>query len=103
MTNEPPKRSLEESIAILSHIRAAAEAALAGGVACLCLVLLRESAPKCDMVRLYGYRGGPYGEVLQAMPEGSGRNWKVVARFRADKLLRSTSAQIETLLRGGMK
>jgi hypothetical protein len=90
----------ETAIATLQGIRAAAESALSEGVACICIVLRRDNAPKGEHVLLYGH-SGPRGELLQAMPEGTGtdHHWKVVARFRAAKLITCTTKTIETLLK----
>jgi hypothetical protein len=90
----------ETAIATLQGIRAAAESALADGVACVCLTLRREHPPTGEKVLLYGH-SGPRGELLNATANGTGKDhhWKVVARFRAAKLITCTTKTIETLLK----
>lgn len=90
----------ETAIATLQGIRAAAESALAEGVACVCLTLRREHPPTGGNVLLYGH-SGPRGELLNATAIGTGKehHWKVVARFRAAKLITCTTKTIQTLLR----
>lgn len=97
-----PTVTRETAIRTLQNIRAAAEHALAEGVACICLQLRREHPPTGETVNLYG-TSGPRGELLNAVPfvEGDQHGWRVVARFRASKVIQCTTKSIETILKTG--
>jgi len=90
----------DQAIQTLQGIRAAAESALAEGVACICVTVLREHPPSGGMVLLCGH-SGPRGELLNAVPivHAEQAAWRVTARFRAAKLIVFCGKTIETILK----
>jgi hypothetical protein len=90
----------DTAIETLQSIRAAAEAALKDGVACICVTLFREHPPTGDCVNLCGH-SGPRGDVLNAVhvTESGQHWWRVTGRFRAAKLITFCAKSIETILK----
>jgi len=90
----------DTAIETLQSIRAAAEAALKDGVACICVTLFREHPPTGDCVNLCGH-SGPRGDVLDAVhvTESGQHWWRVTGRFRAAKLITFCAKSIETILK----
>lgn len=86
----------------LQMIRAACESALSEGVACLAITIRRENPPTGDTIRLCTH-SGPRGELLNAVPCGTGEefHWQATARFRCATVILWASKTIELILKNG--
>lgn len=93
-----PAVTKQLAIQTLQEIRAAAEAALQDGVACICVTVHRDHAPTGDNVMLCGH-SGPRGELLNAVHVDGQHAWRVTGRFRAAKLITFCAKTIESILK----